>query len=106
LITLIRDTFTDDGFAGRGCFDRTPLTPGVEVDIDVDIQEVEIRVVSTSSAVISGDITDPSTLSSIAAAILSAATTTPIAANMKKTNDQTLIGDGTESDKFRSILVP
>lgn len=42
----------------------------------------------------------------LAAAILSAAQTTPIAANMKKTNDQTIIGDGTENNKFRSHLVP
>jgi len=40
-----------------------------------------------------------------AAAVLAAATTTPIAANVKKMNDTALQGDGTESDKFRSVLV-
>lgn len=54
-IRLTRDTFTDDGYAGRDCFDRTPLTAGVDVDIDVDIQEVEVRIVSTSASVVTGD---------------------------------------------------
>ncbi len=44
-LKLIRDTFTDDGFAGRDCFDRTSLTS--QVDIDVDFPEVEIRYVNT-----------------------------------------------------------
>jgi hypothetical protein len=43
-IKLIRDTFTDDGFAGRDCFDRAGLTN--QVDIDVDFSEVEIRYVN------------------------------------------------------------
>jgi hypothetical protein len=44
-IKLVRDTFTDDGFAGIGCFDRSTLTNSV--DIDVDFPEVEIRYLST-----------------------------------------------------------
>lgn len=56
-LRLVRDTFTDDGFAGRDCFDRTSLT--VEVDIDVDIAEVEIRqVVVGGSALTLDDIRD------------------------------------------------
>lgn len=42
----------------------------------------------------------------IAAAILAAAQITPIYSDMRKTNGQTLVGDGTESNKFRSSLVP
>ncbi len=42
---------------------------------------------------------------SIAAAILAAAQITPIHADMRKTNNQTIIGDGTEGNKFRSHLV-
>jgi hypothetical protein len=49
-LRLIRDTFTDDGSAGRDCFDRSSLSASVEVDIDVDIEKIEIRVVNTSSA--------------------------------------------------------
>lgn len=49
-LRVIRDTFTDDGFAGRDCFDRTPLSPSVSVDIDVDLSEVEIRFISTGDA--------------------------------------------------------
>jgi hypothetical protein len=45
-LKLSRDTFTDDGLAGRDCFDRTSLSPSVAVDIDVDIMEVEIRYLS------------------------------------------------------------
>lgn len=56
-IRLTRDTFTDDGLAGRDCFDRASLSPTVEVDIDVDIQEVEIRVINVGGVnVITGDI--------------------------------------------------
>lgn len=67
----------------------------VEVDIDVDFPEIEIRRVVVSG----GDPTD------IAAAILSAAQAAPIHANVKQTNDEDIIGDGTEGDKFRSHLV-
>jgi hypothetical protein len=45
-LKVIRDTFTDDGFAGRDCFDRTPLSPTVAVDIDVDFPEIENRFIS------------------------------------------------------------
>lgn len=41
----------------------------------------------------------------IAAAILAAAQVTPIHTDMRKTNGQTIIGDGTEGNKFRSHLV-
>jgi len=44
-LRVIRETFTDDGFAGRDCFDRLPLSPTVEVDIDYDIDKVEIRTI-------------------------------------------------------------
>ncbi len=72
VITLIRDTFTDDGFAGRDCFDRTSLTPGVAVDVDVDIQEVEIRVVSVGGAnIITGDVS--TVLAAIPSAVVNAA---------------------------------
>jgi len=45
-LKVIRDTFTDDGFAGRDCFDRTPLAGSVVVDIDVDFPEIENRFIS------------------------------------------------------------
>jgi len=47
-IRVIRDTFTDDGLAGTGCFDRSSLS--VEVDIDIDFSRVEVRIVSTGSS--------------------------------------------------------
>ena len=66
-IRLVRDTFTDDGFAGRDCFDRTPLGASVEVNIDVDFPEIEIREVTV------GGSTGP-TAESIAAAVWAHAT--------------------------------
>lgn len=50
-LKVIRDTFTDDGFAGRDCFDRAPLSPTVAVDIDIDFPEIELRYVSTGGVV-------------------------------------------------------
>jgi hypothetical protein len=48
-LKIVRDTFTDDGLVGRDCFDRTPLSVGVAVDIDIDFPEIEIRLVATAS---------------------------------------------------------
>jgi hypothetical protein len=48
-LVVTRDTFTDDGFAGRDCFDRTPLADSVEVDIDFVIHEVEVRLIQAGS---------------------------------------------------------
>jgi hypothetical protein len=47
-LRLIRDTFSDDGVAGRDCFDRSSLSTGVVVDIDVEVDKVEVRTVATS----------------------------------------------------------
>ncbi len=59
-LRLVRDTFTDDGFSGRDCFDRTPLSPSVEVNIDVDFPEIEIRevVISGSTGPTAAEIAD------------------------------------------------
>lgn len=59
---------------------------------------VQAQGISTSGS------TGP-TAADIAAAILAAAQITPIHSDMKMTNGQTLIGDGTEGNKFRSHLV-
>lgn len=93
-IRLVRDTFTDDGLAGRDCFDRTPLSVSVDVDIDVDFPEIEIREVTVSGS------TGP-TAADIATAVLAAANITPIASNVKKMNDATVIGDGTVGNLWR-----
>lgn len=94
-INLIRDTFTDTGQAGRDCFDRTGLTAGVMVDIDVDIKEVEVRVVTVGGAnIITGDITAPETLTAIAAAVAAAAAADPFDVNVKKVVDRPVGGTG------------
>ena len=46
-LKLIRETFTDDNFSGRDCFDRSSLSQTTAVDIDIDIKEVEIREINT-----------------------------------------------------------
>ena len=46
-LRVITDAFTDDGLAGRDCFDRTPLSPNVSVDIDVAVDPVEVRYIAT-----------------------------------------------------------
>ena len=61
-LRLIRDTFSDDGVAGRDCFDRSSLSPGVVVDIDVEVEKVEVRPVATSG--------NQYTLSEIAEAVM------------------------------------
>jgi len=45
-LKVIRDTFTDDGAAGRDCFSRVGLVS--LIDIDVDVQAVEVRIVNSS----------------------------------------------------------
>lgn len=75
-LRLVRDTFTDDGFAGRDCFDRTLLSPMVEVNIDVDFPEVEIRTVATSG--------NTYTLAEIAAATTAAIKADPDTLTLQK----------------------
>lgn len=41
---------TSDGLAGRDLFDRSSLTPGVEVDVDYQPPQVEIITVATGAA--------------------------------------------------------
>jgi len=55
LLRVVRETFSDDGFAGRDCFDRTPLTPTVRVDIDYAVDKVEVRVVTTGGSALLAD---------------------------------------------------
>lgn len=59
---------------------------------------VQAQGISTSGS------TGP-TAAEIAAAVLALAQITPIHADMRKTNGQDIIGDGTEGNKFRSVLV-
>jgi hypothetical protein len=96
-LLIIRDTFSDDGRTGTECFDRS--TVNSEVDLDYSVDKVETRIVSVGGS-------SAPTAAQNAAAVLAAARLTPIHANMKQTNDEDLIGDGTETDKFRSHLVP
>jgi len=74
------------------------------------------RAAVLTSAAQSGLLTDeehnilvtgiPASISSLPAAVLSAAQAAPIHADMRNTVGTPLQGDGTEADKFRSTLVP
>ena len=92
-VRLVRDTFTDDGLAGRDCFDRTPLPVSVDVDIDVDFPEVEIREVTTSGS------TGPTAIE-IAAAVLAAAQVTPVYADVRSINATPLEGTGVAGSEW------
>jgi len=46
-IRLIRDTFTDDGYSGVDCFDRSGIY--YNVNIDIDFPEIEIVVIQGGS---------------------------------------------------------
>jgi len=48
-LTLVRDTYTDDGFANADCFDLAPLSVGVEINIVVDFAKYEIREIATGA---------------------------------------------------------
>lgn len=54
---------------------------------------------------VGGGVTVPSA-ADIADAVVAKSQVTPIHANMVETNSYDLIGDGTEGNKFRSVLVP
>lgn len=58
-----------------------------------------------TSPLLAADYTAPPSAETTAAAVLSAATTTPIYADSRKVNGTTLKGDGTVADKFRSTLI-
>lgn len=66
-IKLVRDTFTDDGFAGRDCFDRSENLN--QVDIDVDFPEIEIRTVAVGSGLDAGQDTKLTNIDSLLSSI-------------------------------------
>lgn len=92
-LKLIRDTFTDDGYAGRDCFDRNPLyiSPTTAVDIDVDFSEIEIRYLA------GGGGTSPADIWSYSQRKLTGVTD----ANVKQVNSAPIYGIGTDEDPWR-----
>jgi hypothetical protein len=68
------------------------------------VDHVVSSIVTTSDAVVTGDISEVAnyvpTSAQIAAATLAAAATTPIEANIKKVNDVTVDGTGTTGDEW------
>lgn len=84
-------------------------TAGSTGNIFPDVAHVVPKVVTVGGAnIITGDIADISipTAAAVSAQILADAATTPIHADMRRTVGTGLQGDGTDADKFRSVLVP
>jgi hypothetical protein len=55
LLVTIEIIDSSAGLSGTDIFDRSPLTPGVNVNIDIVIAPVEIQIVTTGSAVTEQD---------------------------------------------------
>jgi hypothetical protein len=68
----------------------TALGGGIEINWRVPVNVTTVAGVS----VITGDITNPATLQSIATAVGAEATANPFAANVKKVTDKTVLGNG------------
>ena len=45
-LLVVREVFSDDGRYGVECFDRAPVSATVDIDIDMQINPVEIRLVN------------------------------------------------------------
>lgn len=52
ILTIIGEIITDQGTSGIACFDKDPLTPGVEVDIHYEPPQVEIIEISTGGSLL------------------------------------------------------
>jgi hypothetical protein len=98
LLKVQGEQITDDGQSGAAVLDMTLSSPGVNISVEYAPPDSEVITVSVGG--------NEYSLEQIAAAILAAAQTTPIHADMRKTNNVAIHGDGSEGDKFRSVLVP
>jgi len=103
-LTVVGTIITDDGQSGIACFDRQPLSSTTNVNINYVPPQVEVITITLSgSNVITGSIADipvPPSASAVAAAVLSAAQTTPIASDVTKVNGIAVTGVGTEADPW------
>ena len=90
-LVVTRETFTDDGQSGVGCFDRSGLSS--VIDIDIQVSPVEVREVSSGSGPSAGAIAD---------ATVAAMNAAPPGVNVKKVNDTAIAGSGVPgSDPWR-----
>ena len=83
-------------------FGESPNLPVMEM-IEGNTTSLIINRSSLTQAIAIDGGSDPQ---AVAQAILAAAQATPIHADMRKTNNEPIVGDGTEGNKFRSHLVP
>lgn len=91
VLTLVRETFTDDDLVGAACFDRSGLTS--IVNIDVQVSPVEVREVATGG----GSLTAAQVW-----AYVNRTLTGTVPANVKQVNDVAIAGTGQPgSDPWR-----
>lgn len=50
-LRVVREVFGDDGRYGVECFDRSTVSGLVDIDIDMQISPVEVRIVNTGGAI-------------------------------------------------------
>lgn len=85
-------------FIGAGPFQISGNLNGAIVDTGVQVERKTSAAFATTAVGGSGPSAE-----SIAAAVLAALNGTTIPVDMKKTNGHEIVGDGSSSDKFRSI---
>lgn len=105
IAAILADT-AEIGVAGAGL---TVLASASMLSAVAGYVDTEVAAIKTKTDGLPANpaaATDIPSAADVAAEILSAAQATPIHVNMMQTNSTGLQGDGTESNKFRSVLVP
>lgn len=101
-LKVVRDTFSDDGRAGTECFDRSEISSNVDIDIVVD--KVEVRQVSSSGSLF--------TLEQVVSGVVTAMTSRVVENGMTGEEITRLMasvllgkltGAGTGTEKFRDL---
>lgn len=107
-LDLLCEIVSKDQVTDRDVFDRSGLA--CTVNIDPVYEKVEIRIVTTGGSALTTEEHDKlmavPAAADTASATLAAAQVTPIHSDTRKTVGTALHGDGSEADKFRSVLVP
>jgi len=107
-LDLLAEIVSKDQLTDRDVFDRSGVA--ATVNIDPIYEKVEIRVITTGGSSLTTEEHDklmavPSAATNTSA-IFAQAQVTPIHSDMRKAVGTSLKGDGTDSDKIRSVLVP
>ena len=91
-----------DSVSFASCFDRSGLSSGVEVDIQQGYKDVEIREVSTGDGLNAANQAKLDAINT-ATAKLTFDGDNHVASNVQKINDAEILGDGSTTDKLRTV---